>query len=210
MAGCGCDDVEITDANQKGVLIWLLVINAGMFVGEGVVGLLAQSTGLLADALDMLADASVYGIALYAVGRAATIKTRAARWSGFFQIALAATVLLDIVRRFIFGSDPEPLWMMIVGLVALAANVTCLLLLQRHRHGEVHMRASWIFSKNDVIANVGVIVAGGLVALLNSRWPDLIVGLTITTVVFRGGLQILRDARSSEPPKNGSPDSGCG
>lgn len=203
MAGCGCGEVEITDAAQKGVLVWLLSINGVMFLGEAVVGLLSDSSGLLADSLDMLADASVYGIALYAVGRAPVIKTRAARWSGYLQIALACGVLLDILRRFVFGSNPEPGWMVIVGLVALAANVTCLILLQRHRHGEVHMRASWIFSKNDVIANVGVIVAGGLVALVGSRWPDLIIGLVIAMVVFRGGVTILKDAAKEEAEQIG-------
>lgn len=108
----------------------------------------------------MLADATVYGIGLYAVGRATSIKLRAASISGIFQIVLALGVMAEIVRRLIWGSEPEALFMIGVSIVALIANVVCLALISKHRDGEVHMRASWIFSKNDVIANSGVILAG--------------------------------------------------
>tara|TARA_R110002096_G_scaffold428258_2_gene639717 strand:- start:19022 stop:19549 length:528 start_codon:yes stop_codon:yes gene_type:complete len=167
-----------------------------MFAAEFGLGILADSTGLIADSLDMLADATVYGLSLYAVGRAASVKTNAARLSGYFQIALAIGVFLDIVRRFIFGSEPVSTLMFGVGLVALAANVACLLLLAKHRKGEVHIRASWIFSKNDVIANLGVMGAGVLVHLTGQKWPDLAIGLLIVIVVFRGGLEITKDAKN--------------
>lgn len=127
--------------------------------------------------LDMLADAAVYGIGLYAVGRALSVKVHAALASGFFQIALALAVAFEIGRRAIFGSDPEPAFMVLVSIAALVANVSCLALLAKHRDGEVHMRASWLFSRNDVIANVGVILGGVLVYVFGTRWPDLVVGL---------------------------------
>lgn len=177
------------------MLVALLAINAAMFAVEVTTGFIAESTGLIADSLDMLADAVVYGIALYAVGRAPGAKIRAAYLSGVFQIALALGAAFDIGRRLIWGSEPEAGVMVAVSCVALIANVACVLLLARHRNGEVHMRASWIFSKNDVIANAGVIVSGALVYLLGSRWPDLVVGAAIVTLVFRGGAAILADAR---------------
>lgn len=194
MSNCDCN-VEAESAEQSRVLIALLAINAAMFVVEALTGIFAESTGLIADSLDMLADAVVYGIALYAVRRAASVKVRAAHASGFFQMALALIVGLDIGRRAVFGSEPEPAYMVLVGLVALIANVTCLALLAKHRKGEVHMRASWIFSKNDVIANVGVMLGGWLVYVFGVRWPDLIVGIVIAAIVFRGGLAIVADAR---------------
>jgi len=86
--------------------------------------------------------------------------------------------------------------MMGMGLVALIANTICLILISKHRDGEVHMRASWIFSKNDVIANVGVMLAGALVAMTDSRVPDLVIGIVVALVVFRGGMQILKDAKN--------------
>ena len=195
MSHCDCHE-QAESITEKSVLITLLVINGFMFCAELILGIIADSTGLIADSIDMLADAAVYGIALYAVGRAKSVKISAARWSGFFQIALACGVLADIVRRLVFGSEPHSWLMFGVGLVALTANVTCLAILARHRKGEVHMRASWIFSKNDVIANIGVIVAGLLVYFSGTRWPDLAIGLVIVAVVFRGGAQIIRDAAS--------------
>jgi Co/Zn/Cd efflux system component len=103
--------------------------------------------------------------------------------------------LVEVSRRTVFGSEPASQWMVTIGLVALLANVTCLALIQRHRRGDVNMRAMWVCSKNDVLANVGVIATGGLVALTGSRYPDLIIGLGIALLVGRGGIHILRDAR---------------
>lgn len=194
MSDCDCN-IEVESREQSRVLVTLLAINAVMFAIEAVTGVLAESTGLIADSLDMLADAVVYGIGLYAVGRAAGDKVRAASVSGYFQITLALIVALDVIRRAVFGSDPEPGYMMVIGLVALAANVICLRLISKHRDGGVHMRASWIFSRNDVIANTGVILSGGVVLLTGARWPDLVVGMAITWIVFRGGLAIIADAR---------------
>lgn len=167
-----------------------------MFVVEMATGVLAESTGLIADSLDMLADAVVYGIGLYAVAKAASNKIRAAFASGYFQMALAFVVALDVSRRAIFGSDPEPAYMVLIGLVALAANVVCLSLIAKHRDAGVHMRASWIFSRNDVIANIGVMLGGGLVYVTGVRWPDLVVGMAIAYIVFRGALTIIADARN--------------
>ncbi len=192
MSGCGCG-IELKDREERGVLIALLAINGVMFVAEMAAGWYADSTALIADALDMLADAAVYAIALYAVGRSLAHKRRAARLSGWFQILLGLGVLADVARRALTGSEPEPLWMAAVGAVALAANLVCLRLIHRHRHGGAHMRASWIFSCNDVIANAGVILGALLVATLGSPWPDLLIGAAIAALVVSGGVRILRD-----------------
>ncbi len=196
MSGCGCG-AESAAALERRTLRWLLAINGAMFVLEAALGWLAQSTGLLADSLDMLADATVYGLSLYAVGRSRRHKADAARLSGWLQIALGLGVLAEVVRRFLFGSEPWSALMMAVGALALLANLVCLALLARHREGEVHMRASWIFSTNDVIANLGVIGAGALVAATGSRLPDLLIGALIAAVVVRGGVRILAESRAA-------------
>ena len=197
MSGCGCSDIEIKNRSEAKVLWQLLAINAVMFLIEFVIGWLAQSTGLIADSLDMLADAGVYGIGLYAVGRSLRAKTHAATISGVFQLALAILVVVDVLRRYVVGSEPLGMLMIGVALVALLANLACLALLAKHRNGEVHMRASWIFSTNDVLANLGVILAGVLVYATGSRTPDLLIGLIIALLVGRGGVQILREARAA-------------
>lgn len=191
---CECD-IEITDASQKGLLLTLLGINLSLFVIEFGVGWYAESTGLTADALDMLADAIVYGIGLYAIGKAAQTKINAALISGYFQMMLAALIGLDIARRALYGSDPISDLMMVMGFIALVANAYCLKRIYAHRNGEVHMRASWIFSANDVLANLGVIFSGLLVWWLESRLPDLIIGTVITLLVFWGAVRILREAK---------------
>jgi len=193
MMGCDCE-VEVKNKEESRVLRVLLGINAFMFFAEITLGVLSESTALIADSLDMFADATVYGIGLYAVGRPILSKIKAAWLSGIFQVLLGALALVDVFRRWIFGSEPESLLMISVGIAALVANIYCLRLISRHREGEVHMRASWIFSKNDVIANVGIIIGGGLVYLFDSRFPDLIIGMAISAIVIRGGIHIIRDA----------------
>lgn len=180
------------DPRESRTLWWLLGINAGMFVLELAAGWYAESAGLIADSLDMFADAAVYGVSLYAVGRAATVKLKAARLSGWLQMLLALGAFVEVIRRFLLGSEPLPPYMVGIALMALAANVACLALISRHRTGGVHMRASFIFSTNDVIANVGVIAAGALVARTGSHLPDLVIGAIIATVVLAGAVRILR------------------
>lgn len=169
----------------------LLVINAVMFLIEIITGLIAQSTGLMGDSLDMLADAAVYGVSLYAVGRGVQAQMGAARLAGWLQLALAIGLLAEVVRRFTFGSEPQSLQMMAISLLALLANVACLLLIAKHRHAGAHMKASWIFSANDVLINLGVILAGALVAWTGSRYPDLLIGSLIGLVVLNGARRIL-------------------
>lgn len=179
-------------ASEARVLVALLAINAAMFAVELAAGWAAESSGLVADSLDMLADAAVYGLALHAVGRAAAAKARAARVAGVLQALLAVGAFADVVRRYVAGSAPEPPVMVSVSTLALAANVGCLLLLARHRDGEAHVRASWIFSTNDVLANLGVIAAGALVAWTGSHLPDLVVGAAVAALVMAGAWRILR------------------
>jgi cation diffusion facilitator family transporter len=180
---------------ERSTLLLLIAINGVMFVIELAAGWVAQSMGLIADSLDMLADAGVYGIALLAVGSSPLRKAQAAAASGCLQLALAGVVLVEVGRKLLYGSEPVSGLMIGVSVVALAANAACLYLLRKHRHGEVHMRASWIFSTTDVQANVGVMIAGVLVALTGSPTPDLIIGVLVCGIVVRGGVRILREAR---------------
>jgi len=197
MSGCECE-INVTNVREKRTLLIVLAINAFMFVFELVLGLIAESTGLVADSLDMFADASVYSISLYAVGKSASLKGTAAKISGMVQSILAFLVLFDVLRRFILGSEPISILMIGVGAMALIANSICLALISRHRDGGVHMRASVIFSTNDVIANIGVILSGVLVCAIGSRYPDLIIGLGISAVVLRGGFRIMKEARDDQ------------
>lgn len=179
------------DAREASTLRVLLAINAAMFLVELVAGWRAESAGLLADSLDMLADALVYGLALHAVGRAPRHKLRTAHGAGWLQMALALGALAEVGRRAVFGSEPVSGLMMGIALLALLANSCCLWLVSRQRDRGAHMRASWIFSANDVLANLGVIAAGALVAWTGAAWPDLVIGTVIGLVVLNGARRIL-------------------
>lgn len=181
------------EARQRKFLLIVLAINAALFVVELGAGWLAGSLGLVADSLDMLADALVYGLSLYAVGKAARHKRAVAQISGWFQLSLAVFGLVEVVRRFL-GAGEEPNFSLMIGisLLALAGNVASLLVLQRAASREVHMQASWIFTTNDVLVNLGVIVAGALVAVTGSQWPDLVVGAAVFCLVAYGAWRILK------------------
>lgn len=190
--------VELMDEapNDRRLLWTVLLINAFFFVLEVVTGLIAQSMGLIADALDMLADALVYGLALYAVSRVVSTQKRVAKLSGYFQLALAVGGLFEVVRRFVAGEqEPNFGLMMGISMFALVGNYASLYLLQKSGSQQAHMQASQVFTSNDVIVNIGVIVAGGLVYLTGSAWPDLVIGLVVFGLVGRGAFRIFQLAK---------------
>ncbi len=180
--------------DQRKLLWTVLGINFAFFIIEITTGLISKSMGLVADSLDMLADSFVYGISLFAVGGTLTRKKRIARLAGYFQILLAIIGFVEVLRRFL-GAEKMPDFstMIIVSILALIANGFCLYLLQKSKSKEeAHMRASMIFTSNDVIINLGVVTAGILVNWLNSNKPDLIIGTIVFVFVIQGALRILK------------------
>lgn len=198
MSDCGCH-AEASNEAERRILRIAMALNATMFVVGIIAGVIAQSMGLVADSLDMLADASAYGIALAAWHRSAGFKARAASLSGMLLLLLGAGVLSGVIWRAIHGSAPEGPWMMGIAFVSLVVNATVLRLLQRFRHGEVHLRATWLFTRVDVIANLAVIISGALVLLWHRAWPDLLIGAAIALYVIKEALGILREAREATP-----------
>jgi len=189
------DQTEFKEnSNQKKLLWTVLVINFAFFVIEMTTGLISKSMGLVADSLDMLADSFVYGISLFAVGGTLIRKKRIAKIAGYFQITLAIIGFAEVLRRF-FGAEklPDFTTMIFVSILALIANGICLYLLQKSKSKEeAHMKASMIFTSNDVIINLGVITAGLLVNWLNSNKPDLIIGTIVFVLVIQGAVRILK------------------
>jgi Co/Zn/Cd efflux system component len=168
-----------------------------MFVVGIVAGLIGQSSSLIADALDMLADTSAYATALGALGRSARFKAGAATLSGGLLLVLGILVLLDVGRRALVGSEPESMVMMTVAFLSFLVNTSVLRLLGRYREGAVHLRATWIFTRVDVIANIGVMLSGLLVLVTASRFPDLVVGGAIGIYVVKEAIEILSEAREA-------------
>ncbi len=181
------------DSKDRKLLWIVLAINFGFFIIEMATGIISRSMGLVADSLDMLADAVVYGLSLWAIGSAVSRKKKVATLSGYFQILLALLGLAEVVRRFAGDeATPDFRMMIIVSVFALIANSVSLFLLRRSQSKEAHMKASMIFTSNDVIINIGVIVAGVFVLFTNSKYPDLIVGGIVFMIVVRGAVRILK------------------
>jgi Co/Zn/Cd efflux system component len=182
------------DSNQQKSLLWtVLAINFVFFVLEIIFGVLSKSMGLVADSLDMLADSSVYGLSLFAVGATLIRKKRIAKAAGYMQLLLAFIGFYEVIRRFVgLEETPDFKTMIIVSIFALIANGICLRLLQQSKSEDAHMKASMIFTSNDIIINLGVIAAGLLVFVLNSNYPDLIIGAIVFMIVFRGAFRILK------------------
>lgn len=188
------DDIKRENLSLQRRLLWsVLFINLFFFFLEIITGFVANSMGLVADSLDMMADSIVYGLALFAVGSTLYRKKLVTRLSGYFQMSLAAIGIAEVIRRFI-GSESVPSYqtMIIISVLALAGNIICLYLLQKSRSKETHMQASMIFTSNDIIVNFGVIVAGLLVSLTASKYPDLVIGIIVFGIVGRGAVRILR------------------
>lgn len=200
MADCcqdkGCE-LNALRANHSRVLWIVLIINAAMFVVEGVAGWLAHSTALLADALDMLGDALVYGSSLFVLARSVRWQTAAAACKGMFMLAFGLGVLTEAAYKVVFPVLPGAGTMGIVGFAALAANAVCFALLYRHRADNLNMSSTWICSRNDLIANLGVLTAAAATYLAGSQWPDVVVGTLVAAVFLNSAARILAQSVSA-------------
>ncbi len=173
--------------------LWIaLAINGVMFCLEFIVGLLAGSVALQADSLDMLSDTLVYGFSLYVIGRSSRWRAGSALLKGSIMAIFGIGVLLQSGHRFLAGGIPESHFMFFMGALALIANASCLILLSRHKSDDINMRSTWLCSRNDIIANTSVLLAAALVAITQSKLPDLVVGLLITCIFLKSAVSILR------------------
>lgn len=181
-------------ANHGRVLWIVLFINTSMFFVEASAGLMAHSTSLLADALDMLGDALVYGFSLFVLARSARWQAGAALAKGLFMLAFGLGVLGEAAYKAVNPVMPSVETMGIIGGLALAANLVCFFLLYRHRSDNLNMRSTWLCSRNDLIANVSVLLAAAASYFFVSRWPDIVVGSLIASLFLGSAFSVLRQA----------------
>ena len=182
-------------AQQGRVLYAVFATNAAMFLVEFASGWFARSTALLGDSLDMLGDASVYGLTIYTLRRSLRSQAGASLLKGVVMLAFGLAVVAEAVHKTFWGAPvPSVVVMGGIGLLALAANAICFLLLYAHREDNLNMRSTWICSRNDVIANVSVIGAAAVVAWTGSFWPDLLVGVAIAALFIGSARKILSES----------------
>ena len=204
----GEHDIDLGSPEKRRRLWIVLWLNVGIAVGFFAVGYFADSNALLANGLDNSSDALVYALSLLALSRSRTWKRGAARSSGIMLVVFAGGVIADAVRRFVEGSDPGGLMMMIMAAVAAVVNFLCLRMLQRMEQKDVNLRAATTFSFNDFVANGGIIIAGIVVVLTGANWPDLVVGIAVAGIALYGGIDILRDAHMDTHEEEGTEHEG--
>jgi cation diffusion facilitator family transporter len=195
---CSAKSTELealaSQADQRRVLLVVMAVNAAMFVAEFGAGVVAGSTALMADASDMLGDALVYGLSLYALARSARWKAGAAMAKAGMMLALAAGIAVNVYAKIESGVPPSSTLMLVFGALALAANLVCLRLLWRFRGHDVNMASTFECSRNDVLTNMGVLVAAVLVAWLRSPWPDIAIGSAMALLFLRSAIKVMREA----------------
>lgn len=196
---CGCQDTAATlsashDRALRRVLMIVMGINLGLFGVEFFAAYWIGSSALQADALDAFGDASVYALSLFVVGRSLRWRAGAALVKGIIQGLFGLLVLFEVYRRLLGEVVPIAPWMLGMAVVALAANLSCFWLLLRYRNEDLNLRSVWLCTRNDVLSNIGVIVAAGAVAFSQSNLPDAIVGSLIALIFLQTSATVIRQS----------------
>jgi Co/Zn/Cd efflux system component len=177
---------------QQAKMLWaVLFINLVMFAIEFGAGIRADSLSVTGDSLDMLGDALVYASSLYVINKGSKAQAGSAFLKGIIMFLFAIAVFARASYQLFTGSVPEATIMSTVGIMALLANLLCLLLLTKHRKDNLNMSSVWLCSRNDILANMAVLVAAGLISLTHSVLPDLAVGLLLTYVFAKSAGKVL-------------------
>jgi len=185
---------EIKDQHYRKILWLVLVLNLVMFGVETVASHISGSVSLLADALDFFGDAANYGISLYVLSRSITYKAKASFLKGGTMAVFGLYVLGSAVYRYLQNSTPDAEVMGAIGLLALLVNVGCMMLLYSQRKGDINRESVWICSRNDVIANIAVLLAAYGVYTTGSFWPDIIVAILIAALCLKSAFYVIRSA----------------
>ncbi|MCK5546588.1 MAG: cation transporter [Rhodospirillaceae bacterium] len=193
--GCSCEPkFDGLSAEFKRVLWVVIIINGLMFIIELAAGAFAGSKALQADALDFLGDTATYGLSLYVIGMSLRVRATAALLKGISLGAMGAWVLGSTIYQVFVLDMPRPEIMGAVGLLALVANLTSVLLLMRYKDGDANVRSVWLCSRNDAIGNIAVMLAAGAVWFSGAPWPDLIVAIFMAGLFFYSAIQVIRQA----------------
>jgi len=193
-------------AGYRRALWAVILLNVGYGVVEAIGGFIADSQGVKADALDFIGDGSITLLAILAIGWSAVWRARVALLQGIFLALLGVGVLASAAYRVFVENTPEAGLMLVFGLVACAVNITAAAILMKFREGDANVRAVWLFSRNDALGNLALVVGAGLVWVTNTGWPDLVIASVVALLFLQSAWEIIRRSvselseRSPAPP----------
>lgn len=192
-SNCGDDLNNILKYHRK--ILWVVLwINLLMFLVEIVFGWVGKSHALWADSLDMLSDALVFGASILVLKAGDKWKARAALGKGILMGVLSFGLFFSAIFRFSEPLKPDPEIIGGVGALALVANIICAFCLFQFRNQDLNMRSTWLCARNDILANLGVIVAAFGIFIFHSPWPDIIIAILICLFVLNSSISIIKEA----------------
>jgi len=193
-SACSCEVSPSTKFEIR-ILKIVFILNFSMFLIEFSAGIVSDSIALLADSLDMFADAFIYALSLFAIKQHEKWRVYAAFTSGIIQLVLGIGIALTAIYKLILFNTPNFEMMGVYGFLALNVNVISFWLLSKFREGNINIRASWICSRNDIIANIGVLFAAALVYYSKSSFPDILIGVSIAAIVIVSSIDIIIESK---------------
>jgi Co/Zn/Cd efflux system component len=183
------------DGLRRIVLI-VALLNLGYFGVEFVAAIRIGSVSLFADSVDFLEDTAINLLIFVALGWTAIRRARVGMVLAALMLVPGLAFLWSLVQKYLDPVPPDAFVLTLVGLGALAVNLTAALLLARHRAVQGSLtRAAFLSARNDALANVAIIAAGVLTAAHPSVWPDVIVGLAIAAMNLDAAHEVWEAAR---------------
>jgi Co/Zn/Cd efflux system component len=172
-------------------------LNLAYFFIEFGVALAISSVSLFADSVDFLEDTSINLLILAALGWDARARARVGMLLAGILIVPTLATLWTAWTRLGTSTPPEPMPLTLAGLGALVVNVSCAVILARHRHHQGSLsKAAFLSARNDALANIAIIGAGLVSGFVwASAWPDLIVGLGIAALNIGAAREVWEAAR---------------
>lgn len=193
-----CCQLEIRNKKIFKILWVVLFINLIMFFVQVIAAIIANSSSLLADSFDMMGDVLAYAISIYAFNKGEKWGARASLIKGIIIFVLACIVLMDVTKQILISEIlPASNLMLIFSLLGLFSNSICLWLLTAYQNDNLNMKSVWICSRNDILVNLSVTFTSGLVFYFQSKWPDIIVGLILTVILFMSAIHIMKLSMSA-------------
>ena len=200
---CSVISSSTDNPRLKRILWFVFILNFGMFFLELTLGYLYKSTALMADSLDMLSDAFVYGVSILVLMRCGHVKAKVSLIKGVVMTVMALYVAYELFSRTLNPTEPDGQIIASIGILALVVNAICFWLLSKYKEGDINLRSAWICSRNDMLANLGVIAAGLLVLYSGNQWPDFVIGAVIAALVLISSFRVMTDSmKELKQPNN--------